>query len=145
MSDNDGDNAPEPYSRYLRSVLEQGIVMGNLPKVTTDPNRLEEQARKAMDKVGFEYIRGSAGESATMVSNRLAFRAWKLVPRMLRPTGQRDMSVTLFGKKYGMNHTDIHEQHFKIITDSDFLFYFIKTRFSGFDGTSRRSGTHASR
>lgn len=102
MSDNDGDNAPEPYSRYLRSVLEQGIVMGNLPKVTTDPNRLEEQARKEMDKVGFEYIRGSAGESATMSSNRLAFRAWKLVPRMLRPTGQRDMSVTLFGKKYGM-------------------------------------------
>lgn len=101
-SNHDGDNGREPYGNHLRSVLEQGVIMGNLPKVTTDPNLLEAQARKEMNQRGFEYIRGGAGESATMDSNRLAFRSWKLIPRMLRPTGQRDMSVTLFGKKYGM-------------------------------------------
>lgn len=101
MSDQNGDNAPEPYKNHLRSVLEQGVILGNPPKVTTDPNLLEEQARKEMIQSGFEYIRGGAGESATMYANRLAFRSWKIVPRMMRPTGDRDMSVTLFGKKYG--------------------------------------------
>ncbi|ATY59750.1 Alpha-hydroxy acid FMN-dependent [Cordyceps militaris] len=101
MSDNNDDDGPLPYANHVKTVLEQGVVMGNLPKVTTDPNLLEEQARKEMVlQRGFEYIRGSAGEAATMHANRLAFRSWKIIPRMMRPTGDRDLSVTLFGKKY---------------------------------------------
>lgn len=101
MSDNSDDDGPLPYANHIKSVLEQGVIMGNLPKVTTDPNLLEEQARKEMVlQRGFEYIRGSAGEAATMHANRLAFRSWKIVPRMMRPTGDRDLSVKLFGKKY---------------------------------------------
>ncbi|CZR50665.1 related to L-lactate dehydrogenase [Phialocephala subalpina] len=35
-----------------------------------------------------------------MDANRLAFRQWKLVPRMLRPTTHRDLTIELFGEKY---------------------------------------------
>lgn len=51
-----------------------------LPTVTTDPNTLEEQARKHMGARSFNYIAGGAGEKATMDANRLAFRQWKVCP-----------------------------------------------------------------
>lgn len=38
-----------------------------------------------------------------MDANRLAFRQWKLIPRMLRETSIRDFSVELFGEKYGIS------------------------------------------
>ncbi|PHH73650.1 hypothetical protein CDD80_3655 [Ophiocordyceps camponoti-rufipedis] len=89
-----------PYARYLRDLLEAGVNEGKLPIVPTDPNKLEETARKAMTVKGFNYIRGSAGEGATMDADRLGFRQWKIVPRVLRPTNPRNLSVTLFGKTY---------------------------------------------
>jgi len=75
----------------------------HLPRVTTDPNALEAQARSILKPTAYNYIAGGAGERATMDSNRLAFRQWKLVPRMLRDTTKRDTSVTLFGEKYGIS------------------------------------------
>ena len=98
-SDQDG---PEPYAHYLRTLVSKGMLMGQLPEVTTNPNRLEQQAEKVMQKKGFDYIRGGAGEGATMDANRLAFRRWKIVPRVLTETTPRDLSVTLFGHKYRM-------------------------------------------
>ena len=54
-----------------------------LPLVTTDPNKLEAQARSILKPTAFNYVAGGAGERATMDANRLAFRQWKMVPRML--------------------------------------------------------------
>ena len=51
-----------------------------LPTVTTDPNALEEQARKFLGARSFSYVAGGAGEKATMDANRLAFRQWKVCP-----------------------------------------------------------------
>ncbi|KAK1250857.1 hypothetical protein MKX07_005412 [Trichoderma sp. CBMAI-0711] len=99
MADQDGDG-PQPYAAYLRTVVQKGLLAGELPIVTTNPNWLEEQAKKKMTRAGFEYIFGGAGESSTMDANRLAFRQWKIVPRVLKPTTPRDLSVTLFGHKY---------------------------------------------
>lgn len=99
MADQDGDG-PQPYAAYLRTVIQKGLLAGELPVVTTDPNQLQEQARKAMPKAGFDYILGGAGEAATMDANRLAFRQWKIIPRVLKPTTPRNLSVTLFGQKY---------------------------------------------
>ncbi|CAM1506959.1 Fc.00g066000.m01.CDS01 [Cosmosporella sp. VM-42] len=96
--DNDGEIVP--YAQHLRTIIEKGLLLGKLPVVSTNPNLLEEQAKKAMSKKGFEYIRGGAGESSTMDANRLAFRQWKIVPRVLRETTPRDLSTTLFGEKY---------------------------------------------
>lgn len=89
------------YADYLPNILQKGMLQGSLPVVTTNPNRLEAEAEKVMRKAGFDYIRGGAGEAATMDSNRLAFRQWKIIPRVLIPTTPRDLSVTLFGCRYG--------------------------------------------
>lgn len=102
----DENNANEPYAGYLRAILQKGLLQGDLPLVTTNPNKLEEQAKKAMSKKGFEYIHGSAGESATAEANRLAFRQWRILPRVLKPTTPRDLGTTLFGEKY-RNHATI--------------------------------------
>lgn len=96
----DGDNAVAPYGGYLSELYKNGVLLEELPVVTTNSNKLEAQARKAMQPGPFNYIYGGAGEGATMDVNRLAFRQWKLIPRFLRPTVPRDLSVTLFGQTY---------------------------------------------
>lgn len=53
------------------------------PLVTTDANKLEDQAKKVLKPTSYNYVAGGAGERATMDANRLAFRQWKLIPRML--------------------------------------------------------------
>lgn len=70
MSDN--------YGSYQTEIYGQGALMGIRPTVTTDPRLLEEQARKSLGVRSFNYVSGGAGEKATMDSNRLAFRQWKL-------------------------------------------------------------------
>lgn len=71
-----------------------------LPLVTTDPNKLEAQAKRKLPPEAYNYVAGGAGERATMDANRLAFRQWKMIPRMLRPTTKRDLRVELFGETY---------------------------------------------
>jgi lactate 2-monooxygenase len=99
----DGSNGEEkvPYGQYRFDLYARAMITGQKPIVTTDPNKLEQAAREAMAPEAFNYVFGGAGEQATMHANRLAFRQWKLIPRMLRPTMPRDLSVELFGKKYG--------------------------------------------
>lgn len=101
MSDaEDSDNAVAPYGQYLSELYKNGVLLEEPPVVTTNSNKLEAQARKAMQPGPFNYIYGGAGEGATMDVNRLAFRQWKLIPRFLRPTVPRDLSVKLFGQTY---------------------------------------------
>lgn len=90
-----------PYHEHLYDIYRNKLLNGNGPVTTTDPNGLEEQAKKAMSPEGFNYVSGGAGEGSTMDANRLAFRQWKLIPRMMRPTLPRDLRVNLFGKTYG--------------------------------------------
>ncbi|KAL2018946.1 hypothetical protein VTK56DRAFT_10240 [Thermocarpiscus australiensis] len=97
----DDSNAEKPaYGQYQFDLYAQAIIGGKKPIVTTNPNKLEEDAKKAMTPEGFNYVLGGAGEQSTVQANRLAFRQWKLIPRMLRPTLPRDLSVRLFGKTY---------------------------------------------
>ncbi|KAL1883832.1 hypothetical protein VTK73DRAFT_7620 [Phialemonium thermophilum] len=96
---NDGSGRP-PYYQYQYDLYAKAILLGQYPSVTTDPNKLEEQARKSMTKEGFNYVYGGAGESSTTQANRLAFRQWRIIPRFLRPTMPRDLRVDLFGKIY---------------------------------------------
>lgn len=60
-----------------------GMIHQQLPLVTTDPNKLEAHAKSILKPTAFNYVSGAAGESATRDANRLAFRQWKLIPRML--------------------------------------------------------------
>ncbi|KAK4154030.1 FMN-dependent dehydrogenase [Chaetomidium leptoderma] len=98
--DGSGDGGKPPYGQYQFDLYAQAIMGGKKPIVTTDPNKLEQAAKEAMTPEAFNYVFGGAGEQATMHANRLAFRQWKLIPRMLRPTMPRDLSIKLFGKTY---------------------------------------------
>ncbi len=55
-----------------------GLKNNKLPTVTTDPNKLEEQAKHHLGARSYNYVAGGAGERATMDANRLAFRQWKV-------------------------------------------------------------------
>lgn len=46
--------------------------------VTTDPNKLEAQAKEVLSARAYAYVGGGAGERATMDANRAAFRSWKV-------------------------------------------------------------------
>lgn len=72
---------------------------GKLPLVNIDPVHLEEAAKAVLSPQAYAYIAGGAGVESTMRSNRNAFEACKIVPRMLRNVGERDTSIELFGKK----------------------------------------------
>lgn len=100
-SDDQGGEERLPYFEYQFDLYRQAILMGQPPAVTTNSNKLEDQARKVMKPEAFNYVFGGAGEQATMEANRLAFRQWKLIPRFLRPTLPRELRVTLFGETYG--------------------------------------------
>ncbi|KAL4870391.1 hypothetical protein BDV12DRAFT_165886 [Aspergillus spectabilis] len=91
---------PENYGEYQTEIYGQGALLGLKPNVTTDPRLLEEQAKKTLSERSYNYVAGGAGEKATMDSNRLAFRQWKLIPKMLRKMDTQDLSVNIFGQRY---------------------------------------------
>lgn len=70
--------APRKYGAYQVEIYTNGLLKNILPTVTTDPNKLEEQAKKALGSRSYNYVAGGAGERATMDANRLAFRQWKV-------------------------------------------------------------------
>ncbi|KOS16679.1 putative lactate 2-monooxygenase [Escovopsis weberi] len=94
------DGKPAAYCLYIRTLVHDAVFVGTAPVVTADPNALQQQAEKMMNRAGYDYIRGGTGEGASLDANRRAFRQWQLIPRVLTPTNPRDLSVTLFGEKY---------------------------------------------
>lgn len=66
-------------------------------KVNIDIKTLEESAEECMNEKAFAYIAGGAGTEATMRRNREAFEAYRIIPRMLKNVGERDLSINLFG------------------------------------------------
>lgn len=71
------------YGLFQNLLYRDGMLFHRYPLVTTDANKLEDQAQKVLKPTSYNYVAGGAGERATMDANRLAFRQWKLIPRML--------------------------------------------------------------
>ncbi len=61
---------------------------------------LEMAAKAVLKPEAYDYVAGSAGTEATAHANRRALDRWQLVPRMLRDTSRRDLSVELLGHRY---------------------------------------------
>jgi lactate 2-monooxygenase len=78
---------------YLAGMLQQ-----QRPAVPAGPSGLEARAEAAMSPEAFAYIAGGAGREATMAANQAAFDRHRIVPRMLRDVGTRDLSISLFGR-----------------------------------------------
>ncbi|WP_424188161.1 alpha-hydroxy-acid oxidizing protein [Actinokineospora sp. G85] len=70
---------------------------GARPRVPTDAAALREAARRRCSAKAWAYVEGGAGEGRTMAANRAAFDRHEIVPRMLRPVAERDLSTTLLG------------------------------------------------
>ena len=99
-----GGHAQGVRSRPMRGVTRQTAVYlrgvsGLRPRVPTDGTQLEERAREHLSTRAFAYIAGGAGSGSTMRANRDAFERHRIVPRMLRDVGARDMSVELLGRR----------------------------------------------
>ncbi len=90
----------EGIGRAVQSAIYRAGAFGRRPAVPTDGTQLEPAARKVMSRRGFAYVAGSAGSEASADANVAAFDRWRVVPRMLVDTTQRDTSVELFGRRH---------------------------------------------
>src|SRR6478736_5075215 len=90
----------EGIGRTVQSAIYRAGAFGHRPAVPTDATQLESAARKSMSRRGFAYVAGSAGSEASAAANTAAFSRWRIVPRMLADTTERDTSVELFGRRH---------------------------------------------
>jgi lactate 2-monooxygenase len=58
---------------------------------------LEAAAHAAMTPEAADYVAGGAGGEETLRANREAFDRWRIVPRLLRGVGTRDLGTTVLG------------------------------------------------
>ncbi len=86
--------------RAAQSAVYRAGALGHRPAVPTDAVRLEAAARRAMSRRAFAYVAGSAGGEAAARANREAFDRWRVVPRVLVDTTDRDLSVHLLGRRH---------------------------------------------
>lgn len=89
---------PQPGKNRQDAIYRAGV-FGRVPAVPTNFSELENAARRRMSKVAWAYVAGGAGEGTGMDNNRAALDRWAIVPRMLRDTSQRNLSVELFGRR----------------------------------------------
>jgi lactate 2-monooxygenase len=82
-----------------QSAIYLGGISGIRPRVPLDLDELEARARRAMSREAFAYVAAGAGNEETVAANREGFRRWRIVPRMLRDTYERDASIELLGKR----------------------------------------------
>ncbi|MEV4297618.1 lactate 2-monooxygenase [Microbispora rosea] len=81
------------YEIYLNGMT------GAVPRLPTDLTRLEEMAERRLGPGPFGYVAGGAGSGRTERANREALDRWRIVPRMLRDVRERDLSVTVLGRR----------------------------------------------
>lgn len=79
-------------------VYAAGMLANTRAKVPFRMDQLERRARAAMTPDAYGYVR-SAGAGSTNKANRAALDAVRLVPRMLRDVGARNMAIELFGRR----------------------------------------------
>ncbi len=86
------------FNTYQYGIYFAGMA-GQTPELPVTYDGLREAAREVLSPQADGYVAGSAGTEATEAANRAAFRRWRIVPRMLRDVAERDLSVTLLGRR----------------------------------------------
>src|SRR3954471_1836682 len=86
MSDPAGHFGDWQYGIYLR-----GMGMGERPALPVAWDALEQAARDKLAEAPRGYVWGGAGTGDTMRANLEALRAWRIVPRHLRPVEARHL------------------------------------------------------
>lgn len=88
------------FGRDTQSAIYRAGAQGQRPPVPAAWEELERAARLAMSPAAWAYVAGSSGSERTADTNRAAFDAVRIVPRVLRDVSQRDLSVEIFGHRY---------------------------------------------
>jgi lactate 2-monooxygenase len=81
----------------LQNEIYLAGLSGVLPALPMSFAELERRAELTLPAGTWSYVAGGAGDEHTQRGNRTAFEHWGLVPRMLRASTSRDLSVSLFG------------------------------------------------
>jgi lactate 2-monooxygenase len=68
---------------------------GEAPRFPVAWRALEAAGSAAMTPEAADYVAGGAGGEETVRANREAFDRWRIVPRMLREVGTRDLATTV--------------------------------------------------
>jgi lactate 2-monooxygenase len=79
------------YSEFQNEIYASG----QAPPYPVAWRELEAAASAAMSTEAADYVAGGAGGEETVRANREAFDRWRIVPRMLREVGVRDLSTTV--------------------------------------------------
>ena len=84
----------------LQNEIYLAGLSGVVPSLPMSFAELERRAELALPPGTWSYVAGGAGDEHTQRSNRTAFDHWGVVPRMLRASTDRDLSVELFGTTF---------------------------------------------
>jgi 4-hydroxymandelate oxidase len=63
---------------------------------------LRTEAERRLDPVYRDFFAGGAGDERTLRANETAFDAYRILPRVLRGGGWRDLRITLFGDELAL-------------------------------------------
>lgn len=86
----------QQFESYQEEIYLTGLT-GVGPDLPTGLHHLEEAARAVMAPRAFDYVAGAAGSGETARDNLLAFRRWRIVPRMLTDVSTPSYSARLLG------------------------------------------------
>jgi isopentenyl diphosphate isomerase/L-lactate dehydrogenase-like FMN-dependent dehydrogenase len=90
------DDPPQQFANAQYEIYLQGVA-GKVPDFPIAYRDLERRAKEVLTAGAHGYVAGGAGDESTMQANRRAFDRWKIVPRMLRDVGVRDMRTEILG------------------------------------------------
>jgi lactate 2-monooxygenase len=81
----------QPFGDYYREIYARGMLANEQPTMPVSWAELERAAESALDPRAAAYVYGGAGSEDTMRANLDAFRRWRIVPRFMRPVGDRSL------------------------------------------------------
>ena len=58
LPENNEKKPGKKFGAYQNEIYAKGMFHNTLPTVTTDPNKLEEQAKNAMNRRSYNYVAG---------------------------------------------------------------------------------------
>ncbi len=87
------------WAGFQNEIYLAGRFGGTTPEWPTDLSRLEALVEARLDPGAAGYVAGSAGSGSTTRANRDALDRWRIVPRMLRDVGERDLRVEVLGRR----------------------------------------------
>jgi lactate 2-monooxygenase len=85
------------FGDYTNEIYGKGLLAGETPSLPVSWAELEGRAAAALEPRAAAYVFGGAGTEDTMRANLDAFRNWRIVPRMLRAPGERDLATVVLG------------------------------------------------